>query len=393
MSKQGAAGNDPVIVGAYRSPMCRSYRGRLSEMSTEGILYQTMAGSLKRAGVGPHLIEEVVVGNALREGTISASSRMACLRAGIPVESTTLVVNRQCASGLEAISLIAEAIRTGRISCGIGAGVESMSQWYPQEMRKPDPRVLGSEEARDCLLSMGETSENVSKEFGVGRKEQDAFALESQRKARAARERGAFGKEIIPILLEDGGYATEDEGIRESTMEGLGRLKGAFGEGSSSTAGNSSQISDGAAVVILMSRSKALEHGLEILAEFVSYRVVGVPPRIMGVGPTKAIPKLLEAAGMDLEDVDLFEINEAFASQCLYCIRALGIPTEKVNLNGGAIALGHPLGATGARVVVSLVNLLRERGARVGVASMCVGSGFGAAALIRTEWEREAYIS
>lgn len=374
---------DPVIVGAYRSPICKARRGKFSAVGEEGMLFRTIEGALDRAGVAASEIEEVVVGNALSPGTISAASRMAALRAGIPVESTVLVVNRQCASGLEAISLVADAISAGRIQAGIGAGVESMTKWYPQALGHVDPEVLESGHARECLLSMGDTSEIVSREFGIAREDQDRFALASQLKASEARSKGVFKEEIIPIRLASGAVVDEDEGIRDATMEALSKLNGAFGEGSSSTAGNSSQLSDGAAVVILMSRGRAGALGLQVLAEFKSYTVVGVPPRVMGLGPIKAIPRLMDIAGLTLGEIDLFEINEAFASQCVCCIRELGIPKSRVNVHGGAISLGHPLGATGARLVVSLISALRRSGGSLGVVSMCVGSGFGAAALIK----------
>lgn len=384
LSEGRTACSDVVIVGAYRSPMCKAKRGGLRDMGIEGMLSQVLEGTLKRTGVSPEAIEEVVLGNALSKGYASALGRMACLRAGIPVSSTLLVINRQCASGLEAVSLIADKIRRGDIEIGIGAGVESMSRDYPCEVEGADERVLESEGARDCLLSMGATSENVGEMFGVSREDQDVFASESQRKAAEARTRGVFREEIIPIRTGEG-VVEEDEGIRASTAEGLSRLRPAFKADGRSTAGNSSQLSDGAAAVVLMSRRRAEELSLRVLGVFHRYVTVGVDPKIMGVGPIYAIPKLFRSTGESVASVDLFEINEAFASQALASVRVLGIPKTKVNVNGGAIALGHPLGCTGARLVVSLLSALREGEGRKGVVSMCVGSGFGAAALISRE--------
>ncbi|XP_036049447.1 3-ketoacyl-CoA thiolase B, peroxisomal-like isoform X1 [Onychomys torridus] len=252
-------------------------------------------------------------------------------------------------------------------------------------------RLMENEKARDCLIPMGITSENVAERFGISRQKQDAFALASQQKAATAQSRGCFRAEIVPVtttVLDDQGNkktitVSQDEGVRPgTTMEGLAKLKPAFKDGGSTTAGNSSQVSDGAAAVLLARRSKAEELGLPILGVLRSYAVVGVPPDVMGIGPAYAIPAALQKAGLTVNDIDIFEINEAFASQALYCVEKLGIPAEKVNPLGGAIALGHPLGCTGARQVVTLLNELKRRGKRAyGVVSMCIGTGMGAAAV------------
>ncbi|KAM4815105.1 3-ketoacyl-CoA thiolase, peroxisomal isoform 3-T3 [Thomomys bottae] len=252
-------------------------------------------------------------------------------------------------------------------------------------------RLVDNEKARDCLIPMGITSENVAERFGITREKQDAFALASQQKAARAQSQGCFRAEIVPVTTtvqdaKDGQKTitvSEDEGVRPgTTLEGLAKLKPAFKAGGSTTAGNSSQVSDGAAAVLLARRSRAEELGLPILGVLRSYAVVGVPPDIMGVGPAYAIPVALQKAGLTVNDVDIFEINEAFASQALYCVQKLGIPPEKVNPLGGAVALGHPLGCTGTRQVVTLLNELKRRGKRAyGMVSMCIGTGMGAAAV------------
>ncbi|NIG58494.1 3-ketoacyl-CoA thiolase, peroxisomal [Pontoporia blainvillei] len=269
--------------------------------------------------------------------------------------------------------------------------VESMSLADRANPGNVTSRLVEKEKARDCLIPMGITSENVAERFGISREKQDTFALASQQKAARAQSKGCFQAEIVPVtttVRDDKGTersvtVAQDEGIRpDTTLEGLAKLKPAFKKGGSTTAGNSSQVSDGAAAILLARRSKAEELGLPILGVLRSYAVVGVPPDIMGVGPAYAIPVALQKAGLTVEDVDIFEINEAFASQVVYCVEKLQLPPEKVNPLGGAVALGHPLGCTGARQVITLLNELKRRGRRAyGVVSMCIGTGMGAAAV------------
>lgn len=310
---------------------------------------------------------------------------MAQLSAGIPYTTPISTNNRQCSSGLQAVAHIVNAIRSGQIDIGIGGGFESMSSHPMQKQPMPnvDWDVMKScKDAMDCLIPMGVTSENVSKKFGLTRKSLDEFASKSHEKAALARDRGLFEDEIIAV-----GDICHDDGIRPgTTAEKLAKLKPVFDKNGSTTAGNSSQLTDGAAAVLLMTRQEAERRGLPILGVWRSYVVKGVPPSIMGIGPAVAIPAACEMAGLKgLDDVDVFEINEAFASQASWCIDELGIPVEKVNPNGGAIALGHPLGCTGARQIATLLHEMNRRGKRFGVVSMCIGTGAGAAAVLEVE--------
>uniref|UniRef100_A0A4W3GG49 Acetyl-CoA acyltransferase 1 n=1 Tax=Callorhinchus milii TaxID=7868 RepID=A0A4W3GG49_CALMI len=289
---------------------------------------------------------------------------------------------------------ISGGIRNGSYDLGLACGVESMSlrsAGDPSSLGDVSDRMMEHEKARQCLIPMGLTSENVAEQFGISRERQDAFALTSHQKAARAQKEGLFEVEMVPVTTVVSGKTgssqpltvTRDEGVRPSTsLEGLRKLAPAFKENGTTTAGNSSQVSDGAAAVLVAQRSKAVELGLPVLGVLRSYAVVGVPPDIMGVGPAYAIPAALEKAGLTVDDIEVFEINEAFASQALYCVEKLNIPLEKVNPNGGAIALGHPLGCTGARQIITLLNELKRRGKRAyGVVSMCIGTGMGAAAV------------
>lgn len=297
-------------------------------------------------------------------------------------------MNRQCSSGLQAVANIAQAIIAGSIDIGIGAGVESMTRHYGQPGAIPDsisPLILESQEARDCMIPMGITSENVAAKFGVSREKQDRFAASSHNKAAAAQQAGKFKDEIVPVRVGEQ-LVSADDGIRgDTSAEGLAKLKAAFKADGTTTAGNSSQVSDGAAAVLLMKRKTAQRLGLPVLAKFISFATAGVPPAIMGIGPAFAIPKALEKAGLSIKNIDVFEINEAFASQAVYSVEKLGIDLAKVNPNGGAIALGHPLGATGSRQIATLLPEMKRRRAKYGVTSMCIGTGMGAAAVFENE--------
>ncbi|XP_063777870.1 3-ketoacyl-CoA thiolase, peroxisomal isoform X2 [Pseudophryne corroboree] len=350
-----------------------------------------MSAVLRDVNLKPELIGDICVGNVLQPGAGALLARVAQFFSGIPETVPLSCVNRQCSSGLQAIINIAGGIRNGSYDIGLACGVESMSLASVGNPGDISPRIVDNSNARDCLIPMGITSENVAERFGVTRQKQDAFSLASQQKAAAAQRLGHFTAEIVPVtttFTDDQGNTktitvSEDEGIRASTtLEGLGKLRPAFKEGGTTTAGNSSQVSDGAAAVLLSKRSTAMQLGLPILGVLKSFAVVGVPPDVMGIGPAYAIPVALKKAGLTVHDIDVYEINEAFASQAVYCGEKLGIPMEKINPNGGAIALGHPLGCTGTRQTVTLLNELKRRGKRgLGVVSMCIGTGMGAAAV------------
>jgi len=321
---------------------------------------------------------------------------MASLHAGIPVSAAVNTINRQCSSGLAAVTQIANEIKTGQIDIGIGAGAESMTQYYGQAGYDFSDEIVENKDAADCTMPMGITSENVAADYNISREVQDEFSAKSFQKAAAALKAGKFKDEILPIKTKWTDPKTgeereivvdHDDGIREGvTKESLSKLKPAFTKNGTTHAGNASQVSDGAAAVLLARRSVAKRLGLPIVGKFVTSAVVGVPPRIMGVGPRYAIPKVLKLAGdLPISDVDFFEINEAFASQAVYSVNELGIPHEKVNINGGAIAIGHPLGCTGARQVATGLNVAKQTGGRVFVTSMCIGTGMGMAALFVSE--------
>ncbi|CAE6484503.1 unnamed protein product [Rhizoctonia solani] len=389
--------NDVVIVSALRTAITKAKKGGFKDTMPEELLSNVLKAVYTSVKLDPKLIEDVAVGNVLPAGGGASAARMAALHAGIPNSSSVFTVNRQCSSGLTAVSHIANEISTGQIDIGIGAGVESMTQGYgagvlPAQFSEA---VLSNQEAADCLIPMGITSENVAAQFKISRGTQDAFAANSFAKAAAAQKAGKFRAEIVPVKVkwtdpktkEEKEIVVEhDDGVREGvTAESLSRLKPAFSKTGSTHAGNASQVSDGAAAVLLTRRSVAQKLGLPILGKFVTSAVVGVPPKIMGVGPAFAIPKALSKAGIELSDVDFFEINEAFASQAVMSIQHLGIPFEKVNPNGGAIALGHPLGCTGARQVATAFAHAKRTKERVIVTSMCIGSGMGMAAVFVNE--------
>ncbi|XP_062982571.1 3-ketoacyl-CoA thiolase, peroxisomal [Elgaria multicarinata webbii] len=383
--------DDVVVVHGRRTPIAKAKRGGFKEVTPDELLVAVMTAVLKDLNLSPDKLEDICVGNVLQPGAGALTARIGQFLSGIPETVPLSCVNRQCSSGLQAVFNIAGGIRNGSYDIGMACGVESMS------LRSNEPgdvssRLMDNAKARDCLIPMGITSENVAERFGVSRKKQDAFALASQQKAARAQQMGWFRNEIVPVTAtftdDQGNTKTitviQDEGIRPSTtLEGLAKLKPAFKENGTTTAGNSSQVSDGAAAVLLAKRSRASQLGLPVLGVLKSYAVVGVPPDVMGIGPAYAIPEALKRAGLTVNDIDIFEINEAFASQAVYCVEKLGIPMEKVNPLGGAIALGHPLGCTGTRQVVTLLNELKRRGKRgYGVVSMCIGTGMGAAAVL-----------
>ncbi|XP_012915443.2 3-ketoacyl-CoA thiolase, peroxisomal [Mustela nigripes] len=382
---------DVVVVHGRRTAIGRGGRGGFKDTTPDELLSAVMTAVLRDMKLSPAQLGDICVGNVLQPGAGAIMARIAQFLSDIPETVPLSTVNRQCSSGLQAVANIAGGIRNGSYDIGMACGVESMSLADRGNPGNITSRLVEKEKARDCLIPMGITSENVAERFGISREKQDTFALASQQKAARAQSKGCFQAEIVPVTTtvhDDKGTersitVAQDEGIRpNTTMEGLAKLKPAFKKGGSTTAGNSSQVSDGAAALLLARRSKAEELGLPILGVLRSYAVVGVPPDIMGIGPAYAIPVALQKAGLTVDDVDIFEINEAFASQAVYCVEKLGLPPEKVNPLGGAVALGHPLGCTGARQVITLLNELKRRGKRAyGVVSMCIGTGMGAAAV------------
>ena len=382
-----------MVLSAVRTPIGR-YGGALSHVRPDDLAGLAVAAAVERAGVDPGAIDDVYLGCANQAGEDNRNvARMAVLLAGLPETVAGVTLNRLCASGLSAVVSAAHAIAAGDAEVAVAGGVESMSR-APLVLAKADrafPR--GDRTAWDTTLgwrfpnprleelypleSMGETGENVAERWGVSREEQDGFALRSQRRWAAAQEAGRFADELVPV-----GDVTVDEHPRPDTSaEALAGLKPAFRQGGTVTAGNASGINAGAAALVLASEDRARELGAEPLGMFVASAVAGVDPRVMGIGPLPAVQRLLARVGVDPRELDLVELNEAFASQSLVVIRELGLDEERVNVNGGAIALGHPLGMSGARLVVSLLHELRRRGGRYGLATLCVGVGQGVAAL------------
>lgn len=383
--------NDVVIVSAVRTPLTRSRKGGLAAISPAELLQTVLSATLTRNNgkIEGGDIDDICVGNVLLPPAGYATLRMSAIAAGIPADKCSLqTVNRQCASGLQAVAAIANSIAAGEINIGIGAGVESMSLTPMNKMTLPEGSIDWNvmkqhPTAMDCLLPMGVTSDTVAVQFGLERHALDAFAAESHAKAAAAQSAGKFEAEMVPVR----GNILRDDGIRkETTAPILSKLKPAFTPTGVTTAGNSSQTTDGAAAILLMRRSEAIRRGMPVLATWKGFAVKAVPPSVMGIGPAYAIPAVLQQTGLSMEDLDVVELNEAFASQALYCINYLKLDPVKVNPLGGAIALGHPLGATGARMICTLIQELhRRRGARYGCISMCIGTGMGAAAILEVE--------
>jgi 3-oxoadipyl-CoA thiolase len=391
---------EAYLVDAIRTPV-GSYRGVLSGVRPDDMAAHTIAAVVERTGVDPERITDVYLGAANQSGEDNRDvARMAALLGGLPNTIPGATVNRLCASGLEAINCAARAVKLGEGDFYLGGGVESMSR-APWVVGKPErglPR--GPQTMHDTTLgwrfvnprmaelgvsteSMGETGENVAERYGVSREDQDAFGLRSHQRAVAAAEAGIFAEEIVPIEAPQGRemvLVEADEGPRpDASLEKMAKLRPAFREGGTVTAGNASTLNDGAACTLVASEAGVEELGTEPLARVVSFGVAGVDPAYMGIGPAFAIPRALEAAGLTLDQIDLIEINEAFASQVIASARELGIDEEKLNVNGGAIALGHPLGCSGARLATTLVRELRRRDGKYGIATMCVGVGQGLA--------------
>jgi acetyl-CoA acyltransferase len=390
--------NEAVIVSAARTAVGRAHKGSLRTVRPDDMGAAVVTAVIDRAGIDANWVEDVIMGCAMPEAEQGMNmARIAALRAGLPHTVAGQTVNRFCSSGLQTIALAAQQIMSGMGEVLIAGGSESMSM-VPMtgHVFAPNPDLLDI--SPEVYMSMGLTAENVAQRHNISRAEADEFALDSHQKAAAAQDAGKFANEIVPLDVaitefgdDDGGkpltrtnafeFKTDESVRRDTNLEALAKLKPAFSAVGSVTAGNASPMSDGAAAVLLMSADKARQLGLKPLAKFISFAVGGVPPEVMGIGPTVAIPKALKLAGLNLADIDLFELNEAFAAQALAVIKTLGMDQRKVNVNGGAIALGHPLGCTGAKLTVSLINEMHRRNARYGMVTMCVGGGMGAAGI------------
>jgi acetyl-CoA acyltransferase len=383
-----------VIVSAARTAVGKAPKGTLRTTRPDDMAAVVIKEVIERAGIDPAEVEDVVLGCAFPEAEQGMNmGRIAALRAGLPETTTGQTVNRFCSSGLQTIAIAAQQIMTGMGDVIIAGGAESMSM-VPMIGNKFVANPTLAEEWPGVYLGMGLTAENVARQYEVSREEQDAFALRSHQRAAAAQESGKFDAEVVPLdvrfKLGNGSGVGEreiifdkDEGIRRDTsLEALGKLRPVFHVKGSVTAGNSSQTSDGAAAVLLMSEEKAKALGLTPLARFVSFGAGGVAPEVMGIGPIAAVPKALKYAGMELSDMDLIELNEAFAAQALAVIRELGFDEEITNVNGGAIALGHPLGCTGAKLTVQMLHELQRQDKQFGLVTMCIGGGMGAAGII-----------
>jgi acetyl-CoA acyltransferase len=381
-----------VIVSATRTPVGRAHKGALKDTRPDTLGAAVIKEAVARAkGLDPALIDDVIFGCAMPEGEQGLNvARILALSAGLPNTSSAMTINRFCSSGLQAVAQACERVIAGQADCIVAGGVESMT-YVPMSGFHFSANYDIVQDNPQIYIPMGATAENVASQFGVSRKDQDEFAYNSQQKAAAAVAANRFGDEFTVINTrrfnevtnewEAISFNQEEMPRADTSVEGLGKLRPAFNPKGSVTAGNSSPLSDGASALVVMSEEKAKEIGAPILAKYVSFQVAGVDPAVMGIGPVKAIPKALKRAGLELKDIDIIELNEAFASQSLYCIRELGLDTSKVNVNGGAIALGHPLGATGAKLTTQAIYETRRRGGKYAMVSMCIGGGMGAAGI------------
>lgn len=381
------------ILAAYRTPGCKAKRGKLKDVRPDDLAAAAISGLLERTGIDPLTIEDIIIGCAFPEGEQGMNmARIAAMKAGVPYKIPAQTINRFCSSGLQSIASAAERIIAGFADCIVAGGAESMSM-IPMGGGKysANPSLMAS--WPESFASMGITAELVADRYNINREDQDAFAAASHTKAAAAIAAGKFSAEIIPVEVENASLVkgkmkksreivTIDDGVRGDTTEAsLARLKPAFKATGSVTAGNSSQMTDGAAAVLVVSEEYLKRTGATPIARFVSFSVRGVPPEIMGIGPIEAIPAALRLAGISQDEVGLIELNEAFASQSLACVRTLGIDPIRVNVNGGAIALGHPLGCTGAKLTTTLLHEMGRSKTRYGMVSMCIGGGMGAAGI------------
>ena len=381
------------ILASYRTPGCRAKKGKFKDMRPDDLAAVALAGLLQRTGIDPATIEDVILGCAFPEGEQGMNfARVAALKAGIPYQVPAQTVNRFCSSGLQTIALAAERIMAGFADCIVAGGAESMTI-VPMGGNKYSANPALVADWPESFASMGVTAELVAEKYSIERAAQDQFAVASHQKAAAAIAAGRFGAEIIPVEIEHTSIVkgkaqskkelvTIDDGVRtDTTIEGLARLQPAFKVGGSVTAGNSSQMTDGAAAALVVSEDYLKKLNQDPMARFVAFAVRGVPPELMGIGPIEAIPAALKMAGLKQEQLDLIELNEAFSAQSLAVINDLGLNPEIINVNGGAIALGHPLGCTGAKLTATLLHELKRRQGKYGMVSMCIGGGMGAAGI------------
>jgi acetyl-CoA acyltransferase len=381
------------ILAAYRTPGCRAHKGKFKDLRPDDLAAAALVGLIERTGVDPGAIEDVILGCAFPEGEQGMNvARVAALRAGLPYQVPAMTINRFCSSGLQSVALAAERIVAGFADCIVAGGTESMT-CVPMGGNKYSANPTLVSEWPEAFASMGVTAELVAEKYGIDRQAQDTFAVASHQKAAAAIAAGRFGAETIPVEIEqvalvDGKLQKRsetvmlDDGVRtETTLASLAKLKPVFKVDGSVTAGTSSQMTDGAAAVLVVSEKFLKTLGKAPLARFVAFAAAGVPPEIMGIGPVEAIPAALKLAGLKQQDIDLLELNEAFAAQALAVIQTLKLDPARINVNGGAIALGHPLGCTGAKLTATLLHELQRRQGRYGMVSMCVGGGMGAAGI------------
>ncbi|MBD3860973.1 acetyl-CoA C-acetyltransferase [Bacillus sp. 28A-2] len=385
---------EAVIVAGARTPVGKAKKGSLKHVRPDDMGALCVKETLKRAGDYDGQIDDLIIGCATPEAEqgLNVARNIGAL-AGLPYTVPAITINRYCSSGLQSIAYAGERIMLGQADTILAGGVESMSQ-VPMMGHSIRPNALLAEQAPEYYMSMGHTAEQVAQKYQVTRQDQDAFAVRSHQKAAKALQEGKFSDEIVPVdvtekrvgeqyQVEEHQFTfSQDEGVRAGTTEEiLSTLRPAFQTKGTVTAGNSSQTSDGAACVMMMDRAKASSLSLQPLAKFRAFAVGGVPPEVMGIGPVEAIPRALKIAGLELKDIGLFELNEAFASQAIQVIRHLGIDEEKVNVNGGAIALGHPLGCTGTKLTLSLIHEMKRRNEQFGIVTMCIGGGMGAAGI------------
>ena len=384
---------EAVIVSSVRTAVGKAGKGVLRQTRPDDMAAEVIRGALARVpALKPEMVEDVVLGCAMPEAEQGMNvARIASLLAGVPHTAGAMTVNRFCSSGLQAIALADDAVRSGRVNVAVAGGTESMSL-IPMGGHKVAPNPTLLERYPDSYLGMGMTAELVARKYGIDRERSDAFALESHRRSLAAIEAGRFKDETIPLTVtvapDNGGqprtlvFDTDEGPRRDTDAAALARLQPAFSAAGIVTAGNASQMSDGAAATVVVSLDQAKDLGLRPLGRLLAYAVAGVPPEIMGIGPVEAIPRALRLAGLRLQDIDLIELNEAFACQALAVIEAAGLDPAKVNVNGGAVALGHPLGCTGAKLTAQILSEMHRRQARYGLVTMCVGGGMGAAGII-----------